>query len=312
MKYLITLFCITSFAGCTLFESETVIVNRTDNASPLSIELEGSLQNASWAPDSTRIVFTRYRDGFNAGVSDLYIYNTESKEVTELVADGRRNMVAPGNAWGRFNGRIVFTSDATGHNELYVISPDSVDKDIIQLTSREAASASYAGFTFNGGVSFVSHDSLGEGAGRIMTITGIFGSGTYKTLSSLTQDCDKPNWSTMADVVLFECTEGSQTDLWIRNGTGFASRRITETVDVSETGAVWSKNTTEILYSLKNGNNIFLLDVNTDEVSQLTMFSGYSGRPAMSPDSTTFVFESGRSNSTGANGSDLWILDYID
>ena len=69
---------------------------RQDAAYRLDIPLEGSLQNPAFSPDGKSIVFTRFRDGYNEGASDLFIYNLDTEELTILISDGNGNVNLPG------------------------------------------------------------------------------------------------------------------------------------------------------------------------------------------------------------------------
>jgi hypothetical protein len=69
------------------FGCEDYIV-RNDGETVLNINLTGSLQNPAFSPDGSKILFTRWRNGYNEGPADLYIYDIASENVTELMSDG--------------------------------------------------------------------------------------------------------------------------------------------------------------------------------------------------------------------------------
>ena len=85
-------------------------ISRNDKGISLNISLRGSLQNPSFSPDGNFIVFTRFRNGYNAEPADLFIYNLQSGETTTLVSDGSGNVNLPGSTWNDFINSIVFLS----------------------------------------------------------------------------------------------------------------------------------------------------------------------------------------------------------
>src|SRR5262245_60905830 len=83
---------------------------RRDGAVEIAIPLEGSLQNAAWSPDGKRIVFTRFRSGYNKSPADIFIFDLQSKALRPLADDGESNVSQPGSTWNARTDRIVFSS----------------------------------------------------------------------------------------------------------------------------------------------------------------------------------------------------------
>jgi Tol biopolymer transport system component len=113
-------------------------MERHDGATPLTIVLDGSLQNGAWSPDASALVLTRFRDGYNEGPADIYTYSVETQALHLLVSDGSANVNLPGSSWNRVANAIVFSSSRGLHDEIYVIGDAGLPGDEAAITSQDS------------------------------------------------------------------------------------------------------------------------------------------------------------------------------
>ncbi|MGD8822182.1 MAG: hypothetical protein PVG63_03700 [Anaerolineales bacterium] len=278
---------------------------RTDGAWPLDIQLEGSLQNPAWSPDGEALVFTRFRDGYNHGPADLFIYEFDTGTVHPLVMDGSVNVNLPGSAWSSPSGMIVFSSDRGQHDEIFLIAADGSPGDEFQCTRRAQQMAYEPSFSSDGRqVVFESHPLDVEGQG-VITLYSLDGGEGYHPLSPSTADCRQPNWSP-ADDIVYQCLGQGRWDLWV-NGVQITTGEGDKTdASFSDDGSwiVYSSDQQELEYA-----NLFFLSADGGRARRLTHYDGYDGAPSWSPTGGRIVFESSAGDPDESVGTSLWVLD---
>jgi WD40 repeat protein len=79
-----------------------------------------------WAPDGTRLAFTRWTEGFGRN-GQLFLVNADGSSVTELHQEGH----SP--AWSPDGNRIAFTGERDGNSEVYVMRTDG--SEALRLTN---------------------------------------------------------------------------------------------------------------------------------------------------------------------------------
>jgi TolB protein len=280
-------------------------LDRSDRAWPLEIPLEGSLQNPAWSPDGQALVFTRFRDGYNQGPADLFIYDFDTNSVRPLVMDGSVNVNLPGSAWSSANGFITFSSDRGEHDEIYIISAEDGPGDEVQLTSRENRMAYEPAFSRDGRqVVFETHPLDVEGQG-VITIFALTGDEGYQQLTSPPNDCRQPNWSSRGDIV-FQCMDQDRWDLWVNNQrvTNGEGDKTDASFSYDGLWIVFSSDQQELEYA-----NLFILPVEGGRVRRITYFEGYDGAPSWSPSGDRIAFESYPGDPDDSAGTTLWVID---
>ncbi len=285
---------------------------RHDGATKLEINLSGSLQNPAFSPDGKKIVFTRFRNGYNTPPADLYIYNLQTRELKPLIVDGSNNVNLPGECWNGAISSIVFSSERTTHDEIYYIAEGGTTGDEIRITNRADSVAFEPTFSPDGQwIVFESHKLDQEGYG-VITKYKVDGSSDYIILTKLGDDCRQPNWSPIGDKILYQRAESGQWDIWIMNPDGTNKTRVTD-FSGSKTDAVFTHDGQYIVFSAENGEvelaNIYKVSVLGGNPIRLTNYSGYDGAPSISPDGTKLVFESSSCEPENSGGISLWLLN---
>jgi TolB protein len=297
---------LTCFISCNKDEEET----RNDLAVRIEIDLSGSLQNPAFSPDGKSIVFTNFRKGYNKSPSDLYIYNLETKELRQLVADGSSNVNLPGECWNASLHKITFSSDREPHDEIYSISETGAGGDEIRITNRQDSVGFEPTYSPDGQwIVFESH-KLDEEKNGLITKFKLDGSSDYINLTPPGEDCKQPNWSPAGDKILYQKEENDRWDIWVMNTDGSGKTKVTD-FEGSKTDAVFTSDGQYIIFSSDYGAeeaNIYKAPVAGDHQTRLTDFEGYDGAPAISPDGNTLIFESCEGDPDKSKGTSLWML----
>lgn len=133
----------------------------------------------------------------------------------------------------------------------------------------------------------------------------------------------EPDWSPDGKRIVFsKKTKSNNYDIWIMNADGTNQEQLTTSEEKQETSPVWSPDGKRITYvvkyssqdyfSLNQGkistwfsvkSEVWLMDLQGRNTTQLTAFQGINVFPAWSPDSKKIVFVSSRSNNW-----DIWTM----
>ncbi len=288
---------------------------RADGSYRLNIDLAGSLQNPAFSPDGTAIVFTRFRDGYNRGVADLFIYELESEKLHTLLSDHIGHINLPGSSWNEAKGTIVFASTLDPHDEIFSIPATGTTGDEVQITSRQDLQAFEPTFSPDGQwVVFESHPIDVETRG-VITKYEIDGSSGYVELTQSGDDCRQPNWSPAGDRILYQKKENGTWSIWTIDADGGEARKITPQTH-SATDAVFSHDGDWIIYSSENDDvdisSIYKVPSEGGSPVRLTSSDAYDGAPSISPDGDVLAFESTDKDPDGSTGTSIWLKELSD
>ncbi len=310
MKYSLLMLLLVSVAGCGPDGADAD--TRTDGAYRLDMDLTGSLQNPAFCPDGSSIVFTRFRDGYNEGVSDLFIYNLETEQLSTLLSDDVGHVNLPGSSWNEAIHSVVFASSIDPHDEIFLISDTGQSGEQVQVTDRKDKQSFEPTFSPDGQwIVFESHDIDVEGEGLITKFKVDKGSG-YIDLSTQGDDCRQPNWSPVGDRILYQKKQGAKWGIWTVDTDGQDAVMVTDPLQ-SATDAVFSFDGQWIIYSGENGDaaisNIYKVPADGGHAVQITEFRGYDGAPSISPDGDVLAFESSDDDPDGSEGTSIWVKE---
>lgn len=282
--------------------------SRPDGAYRLNLNLEGSLQNPSFSPNGDSIVFTRFRNGYNKGPSDLYTYNLDTEQLHLLVSEGSDNVNLPGNIW--MNNKIIFSSSRDPHDEIYMIDANGSPGDEVKITSRNGLVAYEPSFSRDGlWVLFETH-ILDEEDGGIITKYKVDGSSGYIELTSSATNAKQPNFSPTQDIISYQKLVGDQWSIWLINNNGTDNHKLTSG-EGSKTDASFSADGEWIIYSEEipetDSANLYRVSINGSITEKLTTYYGYDG--AASFFENYVVFESCEGDPDRSDGTSIWIRD---
>jgi Tol biopolymer transport system component len=299
---------------------------RPDGAVRLTTPSPGtSDQNPAFSPDGSRLVFTRFDNGYNAGPAGLFLLDLGSLQATRLTpVEDQDNVNLPGAAWlgGEGGGRIVFASDRLepddGFEELWRIAPDGTD--FTRITSHSGPqwyiepSWSPGGqwIVFEADASVPDDQQQGsiwkvraDGTGLTQLTPGPAG-GT---------DDRQPNWSPRGDRILFQRRSPGSDDwnIYTIAPDGSDLRQVTSS-PASDTDASWSPNGACIVYSSDHGGlpvpNIFVIAASGGQPSRITFSAtNEDGAPSWSGDWIAFESHEGQGEDTP---SALWRISAAD
>ena len=280
----------------------------------LQINLNGSLQNPAWSPDGKQVVFTRFRNGYNQGPADIFIFDFDSQEIIELVNNQADNVNLPGSTWNSENHHIVFSSTISEHDEIFSIDTHNREAIPIQLTSREYQMAYEPSYSPDGEwIIFESHELDTEDGGVIMKVK-LDGENQYIPLTPSNIDCRQPNWSPDGKHILYQAYNNQQWNIWIMDADGKNHHQLTSGPG-DKTDASFSPDGQWIVFSADNPeikfSELFIQSIFDSQAIQLTDYGIYVGAPSWSPDGNQIIFEASERDPDKTNGTELWVLDNL-
>jgi TolB protein len=200
------------------FQQLTSLIDlrRSDGTLKVRIPLSGSLQSPAWSPDGKSIVFTRFRNGYNKGPADIYIFNLETNSLRPLLADGSDNVSQPGSTWNARTGNIAFSSDRDGHEEIWIHRTDGHGRPQ-KVTSRPSRAAYEPSFAPDGRSLVFESREIGKDDRGQITLFVMEGEPRYIDLTTPEEDCRQPNWSPDGHHIVYQKQVGGQWDLWLHD-----------------------------------------------------------------------------------------------
>jgi TolB protein len=255
---------------------------------PLAIALDGSLQNPCWAPDGDALVVTRFRDGYNSGLTDLYLVPLDGgapQRLTELEA---MNVNMPGACWDRNLG-IVFISDVEDRDEIWITDEGN---DTRRITSRPGAVAFEATFSPDGSaIVFESHPEGVDGEGSLWIVDP--DGGNLAQLTDGSGDDRQPNWSPAGDRIVFQSQRAGSWDIWTIAPDGSGLTQVT-TGEAEDTDPSFSPDGRLIVFSSDAGGDtgdLHIVPAEGGTPIRIREGTGYAGAASWSPDGRWIAFE---------------------
>ena len=315
------------------------VLTRPDDATRLTTPPAGdSDQNPAFSPDGSRLVFTRFENGYNTGPASLFLLDLTSGQITRLTpVEDQDNVNLPGAAWDAVSNRIVFASDRQEADDLWRIAPDGAD--FSRITTHTSPPWYFEPSWSPDGqwIVFEASQPGDSEDGRMGQIWKVRADGTDLTqLTDGSYDDRQPNWSPAGDRILFQRrTPGPSTarlsspksgsgqgsddwNLYTITPTGSSIRPVT-TAPSSDTDASWSPDGRWIVYSSDYGGlpvpNIFIVPAEACPEPgrrsctpiRVTRDDAYEdSAPSWSPDGRWIAFESHLAGQDEDTPASLW------
>ena len=277
----------------------------------VTVSISGSVQNPSFSPDSSRLLFTNFVKGYNVGSSAIGIVPAAGGSPTMLLPADAQNVDLPG-CWNAALNQIVISSDVTGPlDQIYRLDPAGVAAPFLVATptmrawepslSPDGQWVVYEAHTPSGGA---------NDPGRIWKVKI---DGTQATqLTPDTVDAKEPNWSPAGDRILYQAAGpggGGSVDIFTIDTSGGLLANVTNGGTSENTDASWSPDGSSIVYSSDASGDslasLFVIPVGGGKATRVTFGSGYDGAPSWSPDGKCIAFETSTQDPDGSPGTTI-------
>jgi len=227
------------------------------------------------------------------------------------------------------NGKIAFHSDRDGNNEVYVMNADGSGQT--NLTNNPAADIEPAWSPDGSKIVF---SSARDGDFEIYVMNAD-GTGQIPRTDNAGSD-NSPAWSPDGTQIAFASTRDGDYDIYVMNADGTGQTPLTDNA-AFDYGPVWSPDGTKIAFSTdRDGgccpnpqdHEIYVMDADGTDQTNLTTDSDPDGDPSWSPDGTKITFnkrvglnheiyimnadgtgQTNLTNSAGGEGQTAWSPD---
>lgn len=294
------------------------VAQRNDAAQQINVSTSnysGSLQNGSWSPDNQFMMCTNWESGYNQYPANILIIDLSDNTFTSLTTDGESNVNMPGLTWSPAINKVIFSSEHSGDgDQAHIMGPDGLPGSAVKITPWTDRMCWEPGFSPDGEwIVYEAHylDNVDKGVIETYKIDGT--QGPFQ-LTNSSADSRQPSWSPAGDKIVYQVLNGSIWDIWTMDINGSNKQNITGLDSGDKTDASFSPNGDWIVYSTGNGvlnyANIFIKNLTTEQLIQVTDYTGYDGAPSWSSDNR-IVFESTSGDPDISSGSTLWIIDAL-
>ena len=207
-------------------------------------------------------------------------------------------------------GAIAFVSGRTGTVQLWVMDADGANP--VQVTGGAGTKLHPAWSPDGRSLVFAEADRGLSDPNFDLYVLGP--DGLERLTETPTREAS-PAWSPDGTTIAFESDETGIPEIWAIHR--LSGQRVALTVDrLADLTPEWSPDGRRLLFTSKEDlycsptdpsceRHLFVLDVATGRITQLTSGRSYNGDPAWSPDGTTIAFSSNR----GGGDYDIWAME---
>jgi TolB protein len=270
------------------------------------------MQNPSFSPDSSRLLFTNFTAGYNAGASSIGVVPVGGGSPTLLLPANAQNVDLPGS-WNAALDQIVVSSDAPGPlDQVYRLDPSGAAAPL-QVATPDMRAWEPSLSPDGKWVVFEAHtpDGGDTDPGRIWKVAI---DGTQLTqLTPDSVDAKEPNWSPRGDRILYQAaSNGGGVDIYTIDPTGKSLQNVTNGGATESTDASWSPDGSFIVYSSDRSgdslSSLYVIPVRGGTPVRVTFATGYDGAPSWSPDGKCIAFETSAQDPDGSPGTTIAIV----
>ncbi len=324
-KIIIILITITSI-NCSIDDNETNggKIDRSDDAIKITDGSPQSSQNPVFSPDDKYILFTRFKNGYNIGPSEIVKINIDSKQETIIVpANDSDNVNVPYGSW--VDNKICFSSDrGGGADEIWTGNDDG--SNLKQITHHsESNEVYYIEPVFNPQntdqivFEYVTGEDDSKAKHQLAYLNAVTGNVTLITDTAF--DYRLPSWSSDGKKVLYQRNDYGKDegwDIYTSDITVSAGIKLSNARKISQTGSddtdcSWCFDNVNVLSSSNYGNipcpNIFMFSTNTSisPARKTSDNNNEDGAPSQSHDGNWIAFES-HNGEEEDYPSEIWII----
>lgn len=299
-----------------IFATIEGIAQRNDSATLVAVSTssyQGSLQNGSWSPDNKFIMCTNWESGYNQYPADIFVIDLEDYSIASLTTDGESNVNMPGLTWNPVIDKVIFSSEKSGDgDQVHIMDPHGLPGSAVRISPWKDRMCWEPGFSPDGEwITYEAHYFHNPKKGIVETYKIDGTQGPFQ-LTDTSISANQPSWSPVGDKILYQTFDGNTWDIWTMDVDGSNKQNVTGSDPGDKTDATFSPDGKWIVYSADNGTllyaNIFIKNLATGQLIQVTDYSGYDGAPSWSTDDR-IVFESTKKDPDASSGSTLWIID---
>lgn len=289
--------------------AQTPDATRADQAKQLTYGSPASSQNPVFSPDGAYIIYTRFRDGYNSGPSELVKMRVDGGGEQVIVPAGEfSNVNVPYGSW--VGESICFSSDrGGGADEIWLAAGDGSGPTQVSFHDEDTETY-YIEPVFNprdpGWIIFehVTGQDDAEAVHRLALLD--VESGRVILLTDGSFDDRLPSWSPDGKRLLFQRNEYGRDEGWTvyvadidtAAAQPLSHIRAVSGGDSDDTDCSWSHDGGYALASSNHGGlpvpNIFLfpVDMGSPPVRVTSSDENEDGAPSQSPDGRWLAFES--------------------
>ncbi len=259
---------------------------------------DGDDQNPLWSSDSQTLAFSTHRAHGNFDIWRMTREGQNAKAITDLPKHDAVNL--PGAAWCAATGKLVYSADTSGKENLWTINADGTGAKEIYASANLDREP-----TWSPTCDRVAFQSSRNGNWDIYVVDANGGHLTRLTTHGASDWA--PNWSPVGEDIVFQSKRSGRWKLWTIRADGSALKQRTQGSS-EDTDCSFGPKGRYVVYSTDGfgakAHIAILALMPGAKAKQITTGSAYDGAPAWSPDGLRIAFESDR-----AGNLDVWVVD---
>ena len=238
---------------------------------------------------------------------------TNTKKASrQVTAIGQSSVIAPTvmftdaspTSTGSCSGKIAFTSNRDGNQEIYVM--DAVPGAIPSRLTNNPALDAYPSFSPDG--SKIAFMSTRDGNLEIYVMDAVPGAIPSRLTNNAASD-GNPSFSPDGSKIAFMSTRDGTAQIYVMNANGTNQTRLTNTSPAFDDYPSFSPDGSKIAFTSDRDLNkeIYVMDAVPGAIpSRLTNNPAFDGKPSFSPDGSKIAFASGRDGN-----SEIYVMDPV-
>ncbi len=288
--YLVIIFAVISVTPHSVNSLSLLRLFNSNNS--IAINADAKDSHVLSGSTNSKIVYTSDEDGDH----DIYIMDPDGENRIKLTQNLDSDQ---GAVWSPDGNKIAFKSDRDGDFEIYVMNYDG--SNVIQITNNTAHDQGISWSPDGTKLSFI-NDSDGDMEVYTIDLDGLV---LRKITNNDVRD-SHTSWSPDGAKIAFACDRGGDLDVCLVYLVDLTEQNLTSDSTADDATPAWSPTGDRIVFrSKRSGNNdIFVMDANGSNATQLTTHPADDVGAVWSPDATKIAFSSDRNEN-----SDIYIMD---